>query len=220
MYQLTEEVEARLSESRRSVMFRDLMRDFLIAAVTADPAVTVELGDPKWGAINILRSGQHIDIVHIVGRVFTKSGKIQIYNFVPDVKPDAYGDTACLGKREQWTFNLKSENDIDVILRCLADNIAHLGGRRIRPNATIIRPINSSMPLAVEKIRRTLSRAVRFAVLVRDDYTCQYCGRRAPEVVLHVDHRTPVSLGGRDELDNLLAACAECNLGKSNRYST
>lgn len=56
---------------------------------------------------------------------------------------------------------------------------------------------------------------MRFNVLKRDAFTCQYCGRTPPEVVLHVDHIVPESEGGRDELDNLLTACADCNLGKS-----
>lgn len=217
MCELTEEVESRLNESRLSIKFRDLMRDFLIAAITADSAVSLKVGHQTWGAIDILRSGKN------VGRVYSKSGKIQIHNYVVGVNPNVYGDNAQLGLKGIWVFVLKSESDIDVILRCLADNIAHLGGRLIRPDPTaaIPRPVKSpTPPRPVEKNRRTLSRAVRFSVLVRDNYTCQYCGRRAPDVILHVDHRTPVSLGGGDEVGNLLAACVECNLGKSNRYST
>lgn len=32
---------------------------------------------------------------------------------------------------------------------------------------------------------------------------------------MHVDHVLPVSKGGTDDLANLVAACTECNLGKS-----
>ncbi|MFN2502388.1 MAG: HNH endonuclease [Pyrinomonadaceae bacterium] len=28
-------------------------------------------------------------------------------------------------------------------------------------------------------------------MFVRGNYTCQYCGRKGPDVSLHVDHRTP-----------------------------
>lgn len=68
--------------------------------------------------------------------------------------------------------------------------------------------------------RRGLPSSTRFAVLVRDDYTCAYCGRKPPEVTLHVDHRLPVSMGGSNDLSNLVTSCSECNLGKSNRYVT
>lgn len=56
---------------------------------------------------------------------------------------------------------------------------------------------------------------LRFKVLARDNYTCRYCGAKAPGVVLHVDHVVPRSRGGRDELGNLVAACQACNQGKA-----
>jgi hypothetical protein len=60
-----------------------------------------------------------------------------------------------------------------------------------------------------------ISKRTRFEVLRRDENTCQYCGQSAPDVVLHVDHVEPVSLGGSDKPDNLLTACQDCNLGKA-----
>jgi HNH endonuclease len=60
-----------------------------------------------------------------------------------------------------------------------------------------------------------ISRRLRYEVLRRDAYACRYCGRRAPEVPLTVDHVLPIALGGGDEPKNLVAACTECNAGKS-----
>lgn len=57
---------------------------------------------------------------------------------------------------------------------------------------------------------------LRFQVLQRDNFTCQYCGRKAPEVILHVDHKQPKSKQGKFTIDNLITACAECNVGKGN----
>ena len=54
----------------------------------------------------------------------------------------------------------------------------------------------------------------RFAVLKRDNFTCQYCGRKAPDVQLEVDHIIPKSYGGSDKRTNLITACYECNIGK------
>lgn len=62
--------------------------------------------------------------------------------------------------------------------------------------------------------RATLRPSVRYAVLRRDQFTCQYCGARAPEVRLHVDHVLPVCRGGGNDPANLKTACAACNLGK------
>ena len=56
----------------------------------------------------------------------------------------------------------------------------------------------------------------RFETLLRDNFTCQYCGRKAPDVILHVDHKFPKSKGGSYEKNNLITACMDCNLGKSN----
>lgn len=63
--------------------------------------------------------------------------------------------------------------------------------------------------------RKDVSPGVRFKVLERDSFTCQYCGRSAPDVVLHVDHVVPVSKGGSNDPSNLVTACETCNLGKS-----
>jgi hypothetical protein len=61
----------------------------------------------------------------------------------------------------------------------------------------------------------TVSRRLRFEVLRRDNLTCRYCGRSAPDVALTVDHVIPEALGGTDEPGNLATACSECNAGKS-----
>lgn len=57
----------------------------------------------------------------------------------------------------------------------------------------------------------------RFEVFKRDAFTCQYCGRKPPDVVLHVDHILASAAGGDDDTDNLITSCAQCNLGKSDR---
>jgi len=60
-----------------------------------------------------------------------------------------------------------------------------------------------------------VSKRTRFEVLKRDNHTCRYCGGAAPDVVLTVDHVTPIALGGTDDPSNLVAACKDCNAGKS-----
>lgn len=65
--------------------------------------------------------------------------------------------------------------------------------------------------------RKALSDKVRFEVFKRDSFTCQYCGKMAPAVVLECDHIDPVSNGGSDEMVNLVTACDTCNSGKRAR---
>lgn len=65
--------------------------------------------------------------------------------------------------------------------------------------------------------RKSVPKKMRFEVFKRDSFTCQYCGRSAPDVVLEVDHIKPVSKGGKNEMLNLVTSCHDCNSGKSNR---
>jgi len=65
--------------------------------------------------------------------------------------------------------------------------------------------------------RITLGPKTRFEVFKRDSFTCQYCGQKAPDVLLHVDHIIAVANGGSNEISNLITACSNCNLGKGAR---
>ena len=65
--------------------------------------------------------------------------------------------------------------------------------------------------------RKNLSNKIRFEVFKRDNFTCQYCGVKAPEVVLNVDHIEPISKGGTNDIYNLVTSCFECNNGKSDK---
>ena len=60
-----------------------------------------------------------------------------------------------------------------------------------------------------------VSKRLRYEILRRDNHTCRYCGSAAPDVKLTVDHVLPVALGGSDDPTNLVAACADCNAGKT-----
>jgi hypothetical protein len=62
-----------------------------------------------------------------------------------------------------------------------------------------------------------LSVRTRFEVFKRDDFTCQYCGRKSPDVVLEVDHIVPICEGGGDDVVNLRTSCWDCNHGKAGK---
>lgn len=63
----------------------------------------------------------------------------------------------------------------------------------------------------------TVRVGVRFEVFKRDRFTCSYCGRTPPEILLEIDHIVPRAAGGTDDISNLTTACATCNRGKSAR---
>lgn len=66
-------------------------------------------------------------------------------------------------------------------------------------------------------VRKSISQRVRFEIFKRDKFTCQYCGAKAPDVVLECDHIHPVAEGGESEILNLVTACKGCNGGKGAR---
>lgn len=60
-----------------------------------------------------------------------------------------------------------------------------------------------------------VSKRLRFEILRRDGYRCHYCKSDGGGNPLTVDHVIPTALGGSDDPVNLVAACADCNAGKS-----
>ena len=60
-------------------------------------------------------------------------------------------------------------------------------------------------------------------VLMRDDYLCQYCGKKLKEKLATVDHVIPKSPAnpknpkGKGTWENLVASCQPCNQRKMNR---
>lgn len=58
-------------------------------------------------------------------------------------------------------------------------------------------------------------RVSRKSVFARDNYTCQYCGRRNGP--LTIDHVIPRERGGGEDWNNLVCCCTKCNNKKGNR---
>jgi hypothetical protein len=83
----------------------------------------------------------------------------------------------------------------------------------------LIRPIKNFKTLANKSVnrRRLVPPKLRLQVLARDNFKCFLCGRTSDETVLHVDHITPVSKGGSNDIEHLATLCQECNLGKGNQ---
>ncbi len=54
-------------------------------------------------------------------------------------------------------------------------------------------------------------------IFVRDDYTCQYCGKKFSASDLTLDHVYPKSRLGPDIWENLVTCCKECNQYKADK---
>lgn len=86
----------------------------------------------------------------------------------------------------------------------------------------VIKTINDTFPrpsiIRLEKMvhrPRSRVRLCRREVFRRDNFTCQYCGKRSHD--LTIDHVIPRHLGGNHTWDNVVTACAACNHRKGGR---
>lgn len=93
-------------------------------------------------------------------------------------------------------------------------DIIHTNGHVFRSESLELRaPSVVKLRYFVKVPYRTRASLSRRAVFVRDEHTCQYCGRAAE----NVDHVIPRSKGGGHTWDNVVAACKACNSRKENR---
>ena len=64
----------------------------------------------------------------------------------------------------------------------------------------------------IEDIPMSAWKRLRVKIFSRDNYVCQYCGRKTERP--HCDHVVPISRGGKSTQENLATACPTCNLSK------
>jgi len=82
------------------------------------------------------------------------------------------------------------------------------------PSTTLAHPVVIRLRVYVRVPRFTARKITRRALFARDQYRCQYCGTGSS---LTIDHVVPRSRGGLSGWENIVAACAPCNLRKGNR---
>lgn len=100
-----------------------------------------------------------------------------------------------------------------LVLKSKAEEIEHNGAVFRSEKLTIRVPSVVRLNYFVKvpfRARATLSRR---AVLVRDEFVCQYCRGRAE----NIDHVIPRSRGGTHTWENVVACCRRCNSRKENR---
>ena len=66
----------------------------------------------------------------------------------------------------------------------------------------------------VEFVKSLYSNKIPYSkrnVFVRDNHSCQYCGKKMTPVECTVDHIVPKALGGKSKWDNCVCSCKKCN---------
>ncbi len=100
-----------------------------------------------------------------------------------------------------------------LVLAGRADMLDHDGGLVRSERAVFASPSVIRLRKVVRVPYRCRTSLSRRALFLRDEHCCQYCGDHADSV----DHVVPRSRGGRNEWENLVAACRPCNLRKRDR---
>jgi hypothetical protein len=150
--------------------------------------------------------------------------------FMPFYDGDWMRDTAHLDDHQErayfrivmfyWARGSLPTNDKQLSL------IARMTGREwARSRATIMEmftengwgqiPAMRSLGYYEPTSRPAIPGDVKSAVLDRDGSMCVYCGSKGGP--FHFDHVLPWSRGGRHTVENLVLACAPCNLEKGAR---
>ncbi len=120
----------------------------------------------------------------------------------------SWQDAVCLYVRDVVAWTLGAP--------CLA---VHGGTSRDSGEQTIVRlhPIVASTGHCHGRSFNPTPALTNTALFARDKHLCLYCGEHFARHTLTRDHVMPLSRGGRDEWENVVTACARCNLKKRNR---
>lgn len=67
-----------------------------------------------------------------------------------------------------------------------------------------------------KKKRKTYSKQERKIIYDKSNGRCELCGQRLSLENMTLDHIIPISMGGKDDMNNLQASCFACNQFKGN----
>jgi hypothetical protein len=131
--------------------------------------------------------------------------------------PSKVGGEAYIGRFGTWMKALAAFVErVNAEPDSATSQIAIPSSREVSPGVELPGPLNG-----IRDERRDVPLGLRFRVLNRDRFKCVLCGDHPAKNLLcdlHVDHITPWSKGGKTEFENLRTLCAQCNVGRGNRY--
>lgn len=144
----------------------------------------------------------------------------------------ALASMPCVARGLHTTRYMVVEPQAGAVLSVAEDKVEALAGARrmlhaIRelptsneertPEQLLLWPGYEAQIIGAPAEARPVSRRRR-EVFERSQGKCHYCGAVLTlDGKWHVEHMMPRALGGADEMVNLVAACAPCNLAKADR---
>ena len=107
-----------------------------------------------------------------------------------------------------------SPNLLQKLVRCvIRDLIDQANSQKADTKPKIKKPVTTESKLNQDKSKRSrrIPPSIRVSILHRDSYKCVFCGRRAKQVELEIDHILPFSKDGNNDPSNLQTLCFDCN---------
>lgn len=164
---------------------------------------------------------------HILNDKDTECGMLLSNGMIPDnfmVYPDTQGKKICLMCLNNYHKKLSEKRKMDSKRLVISGSVANLHN-----SIPAKKPKNNKKLSKKHKKRSKYKdfykskewRDLRYRALKLYGRLCMCCGRKPPDVALHVDHIIPRSKAPELELEitNLQILCEDCNLGKSNKDS-
>ena len=209
-----------LNARHKYVWDKDTIADYVEVIVEIVHSLIEEVvSDTK--AIERLAS-PHIGFFHVIDSQKSEEPLIGYALYIADIRLANIGNTLFSSFKHIYRIHVGADefarmmNDEKFIRENFPDR-AEILIERARERAKLVRHFESLANKSLNH-RRAISPRIRYLVLQRDKYTCQACGRRAPEVKLHIDHIRPVSWETDWKPSNnhsdYQVLCENCNLGK------
>ena len=112
-----------------------------------------------------------------------------------------YSGIAKVVDQEYRTFDFQSWSALSVAVH---DESVGMIDRIVRVPRVILL-------IAYDRLPKREVRFSRLNILIRDNYTCQYCGHSFKRSDLNLDHVVPRSQGGLTTWENVVVSCLQCN---------
>ena len=119
-----------------------------------------------------------------------------------------YGDRARVVADDYSTHDFESWRDLSEVMESVS-KISTPSFQIAVPEVIILNHFHKIPTRQVKFSRRN--------IYLRDNHTCQYCGKIPPKEELTIDHVIPRSRGGRTNWENVVLACIKCNMKKGSK---
>lgn len=139
-----------------------------------------------------------------------------LYKSLDDMLDAIYNSQEFQEEEHQWRALHHRLIDVGQLEQGIVPHPGHMICCELLPSFFFRNYASEKRDLATQERAKTTPR-LRYKIFQRDSFRCQICGassRLDVGVRLEVDHRLPVSRGGRTEESNLWTLCMSCNRGK------